>query len=185
MTPSGCAQQPGPISAPQPGSPSLQWNRLLGWRLHPQGHMQRGRPRRGNRSPAEEALGTAKAAAGLAEDAMGTDVVADGAPRNGPVVARSCALGAHGKLCRSVEGAAAFACSSCAWRRRIFLRLNALVASPNSTRCSPAQWRRRSRRSLRRTSFICSNAFQKVFGPDVSLRAPASSPWGRVEPDLV
>ena len=81
MMPSGCAQQPGAISAPQPRFPSLQWNRLLGWRAHPQGHLQRGRPRRGHRSPAEEALGTAKPAAGLAEDATGTDVVADGAPQ--------------------------------------------------------------------------------------------------------
>ena len=81
MTPSGCAQQPGPISAPHPRFSSLQWNRLLGWRAHPQGHLQRGRPRRGNRSPAEEALGTANSSAGLAEDAMGTDVVADGAPK--------------------------------------------------------------------------------------------------------
>ena len=80
MTPSGCARQPGPISAPQPRFPSLQWNRLLGWRAHPQGHLQGRRPRRGHRSPAEEALGTAKPPAGLAEDAMGTDVVADGAP---------------------------------------------------------------------------------------------------------
>ena len=81
MMPSGCAQQPGPISAPQPRFPSLQWNRLLGWRAHPQGHLQRGRPRRGNRSPAEEALGIANSSAGVAEDAMGTDVVADGAPK--------------------------------------------------------------------------------------------------------
>ena len=81
MTPSGCAQQPGPISAPQPRSPSLQGNRLLGWRAHPQGHLQGGRPRRGHRSSTEEALGTAKLPAGLAEDALGTDVVADGAPK--------------------------------------------------------------------------------------------------------
>ena len=84
MTPSGCAQQPGPISAPQPRSPSLQGNRLLGWRAHPQGHLQGGRPRRGHRSSTEEALGTAKLPAGLAEDALDTtsaSTVAARAPR--------------------------------------------------------------------------------------------------------
>ena len=81
MTPAGSAQQPGPISAPQPRSPSLQGNRLLGWRTQPQGHLQGGRPRRGHRSSVEEALDTAKPPAGLAEDALGTDVVADGAPK--------------------------------------------------------------------------------------------------------
>ena len=81
MMPSGCAQQPGPISAPQPRSPRLQGNRLMGWRAHPKGHLQVGRPRRGHRSSTEEALGTAKPSAGLPEDAVGTDVVADGAPK--------------------------------------------------------------------------------------------------------